>query len=103
MKLFVATSLRDQIRKARRCGISMDTVPMPSSYDEEGEYDVDADIRMGRFDRAEYHQHMSETKSTIDVSVASSNADVLNPSAPAPVSINEAPTPAAPGAPAPGV
>lgn len=82
---FIAISLRDQIRKARQCGISMDTVPMPASFDEEGEYDVDADIRVGRFDRAEYHLRNKETKSAIDLSTASSNLDVLGSPAPAPV------------------
>lgn len=52
--LFVAKSLRDQLRLAREAGVSMDCVPTPREYDEdENVLDPDADIRFSRFDRAD--------------------------------------------------
>lgn len=60
---FVAISLRDQIRQARKFGVSMECLPLPAAYDED-EYALDpnADLRVSRFDRAD----LSMQKSTKD-------------------------------------
>lgn len=49
-----AIPLRDQIRQARKFGVSMECLPLPAAYDED-EYLIDpnADIRVSRFDRAD--------------------------------------------------
>lgn len=52
--LFVAKSLRDQIRLARTAGVSLDCVPAPREFDDdEMAYDPDSDIRCSRLDRAD--------------------------------------------------
>lgn len=56
METFIHMSLRDQLRKARREGVSPDVVPGNPAYDEDdvGLYvDPDGDIRDGRMDKAE--------------------------------------------------
>lgn len=69
---------------ARRNGVSMDLVPTPSAFDEEMEYDPDADIRVGRFERAEIHAARAERATSLkDAAKQASNLDALNTPSPA--------------------
>lgn len=81
--LFVAKSLRDQLRLARESGVSMDCVPTPREYDDdENILDPDADIRVSRFDRADGLVEAALIASS-EKSKASANKAPVEPPAPA--------------------
>lgn len=77
--LFRTNSLRDRIRQARILGVSLDIIPTPSAFDEDGEFfsvDPDADVRCSRLDRADI---LVTTASKLESQKAAAGVQVGSP------------------------